>query len=85
MQRAIPRRERVEVGPVPRPVVMIREQGRMGGVLGKRSNAGAQHVPGPRLQYSAGEPHEHYYCFNLLQRSLVALCLCLKDSEFTTP
>ena len=62
MQRAIPRRERVEVGPVPRPVVMIREQGRMGGVLGKRSNAGAQHVPGPRLQYSAGEPHEHY-CF----------------------
>merc|ERR1719322_1094447 len=54
MQRAIPRRERVEVGPVPRPVVMIREQGRMGGVLGKRSNAGAQHVPGPRLQYSAG-------------------------------
>ena len=60
MQRAIPRRERVEVGPVPRPVVMIREQGRMGGVLGKRSNSGAQHVPGPRLQYSAGEPHEHY-------------------------
>ena len=54
MQQAIPRRERVEVGPVPRPVVMIREQARMGGMLGKRPG-GVQHVPGPRLQYSAGE------------------------------
>merc|ERR1711971_440674 len=53
MQRAIPRRERVEVGPVPRPVVMIREQARMGGMLGKRLG-GVQHVPGPRLQYSPG-------------------------------
>merc|ERR1711971_1264351 len=53
MQRAIPRRERVEVGPVPRPVVMIREQARMGGMLGKRPG-GVQHVPGPRLQYSPG-------------------------------
>merc|ERR1712241_889828 len=53
MQQAIPRRERVEVGPVPRPVVMIREQARMGGMLGKRTG-GVQHVPGPRLQYSAG-------------------------------
>ena len=57
MQRAIPRRERVEVGPVPRPVVMIREQARLGGgILGKPPGSGAQHVPGPRLQYSAGEP-----------------------------
>ena len=54
MQRAIPRRERLEVGPVPRPVVMIREHPRMGGMLGKRPG-GVQHVPGPRLQYSAGE------------------------------
>ena len=54
MQQAIPRRERVEVGPVPRPVVMIREQARMGGMLGKRTG-GVQHVPGPRLQYSPGE------------------------------
>ena len=56
MQHAIPRRERVEVGPIPRPVVMIREQARMGGMLAKRPG-GVQHVPGPRLQYSAGESH----------------------------
>jgi len=51
--RLIPRRESLEVGPTPRPVVMVREYPLPGHQL-RQPAKGAIRVPGPRLQYSQG-------------------------------
>ena len=55
-QKVILRRERMEARPVTRPLVMIREQLRPGGMVGgKRETLLQQAVPGPRMKYSQGE------------------------------
>ena len=57
-QRVLPRRERPEVGPTVRPVVIIREPSR----AGARAARPLPRVPGPRLRYSQGEHTRPVYC-----------------------
>ena len=62
-QKVILRRERVEARPVTRPLVMIREQLRPGGMVGgKRETLVQQAVPGPRMKYSQGELVQPWVC-----------------------
>ena len=62
-QRVITRREKQEASGSPRPLVMIRDQGR------GQAQPGVQ-VPGPRLRYSSGEDQTGLYILYTLLHTL---------------